>query len=230
MLLFHGEHTIKSREALLHAIAEARAAGHAIVKVESKSLTVPLLEGFLGSAELFSDQQTVVIEELHSLPVGQRRTALIAMVKAAASAGQPELILWEKRKLTATQLKQFPQAKILEFKLSSTLFGWLDSLSGASATKVAQLKKLNQVLAEEDAMFCFTMLIRQIRMLLQLKTGGTVAGAPFMVTKLRQQAQSFTQEQLLAIHNQLLTLDWQLKTSRNIRELEAELGLLIWSW
>ena len=49
-----------------------------------------------------------------------------------------DVILWEKRKLTAAMTKKFPQAKNIEFKLSNALFSWLDSLSGHKKSKKQQ--------------------------------------------------------------------------------------------
>lgn len=230
--ILHGDHHVQSRARLAELLAAATAAGRQLVRVEAKNQTLSSLEQTLGSQELFAPDRLVLIEELHSLPLGQRRKELIVAVASHGQIDHPQTdyILWEKKKLTATQLKPFVGATVTEFKLSSSLFKWLDSLDGTADRKPHQLQLLTQLLVEEDAAFALAMMIRQIRLLLQLKTGGAPKLPPFMLGKLRQQAGSFTQAQLFQIHNQLLTLDHQFKTSRNTLKLDQAIGLMIWNW
>lgn len=231
MLVLHGEHLVNSRQKLQTQLEQARAAGSQVIRLSASKLTVAELELALGGDSLFGEPKVVVIEELHSLPTSQRKTALIkAVATAAGQPTTPEIILWEKRALTPTMLKQFPAAKADESKLSKQLFSWLDSLSGSSQAKTKQIQYFHQVLEQEAAELCFAMLTRQIRLLLQAKSGGTLKGAPFMVTKLKNQAKNFELGQLVSIHSQLLTLDLALKTGKNPGTLTQALDLLIWKW
>jgi DNA polymerase III delta subunit len=231
MQIFHGEQLVASRHQLTELIKQARQQGLDVVRVEGKSLELGKLEEVLGSTSLFGQKKLLVIEELHSLPKSKRKDQLIEMIATAAAdpvlSESLSLILWEKRALTATMLKAFPKALIQEFKLSNQLFKWLESLSPQKTSKPAQLKLFHQVLLTEDAFLCLTMLIRQIRLLIQIKDGGKPAGAPFMIAKLSKQAQLFTLEQLLKIHRSLLEIDLKQKTSGSLLSLEQELDLLL---
>jgi len=71
------------------------------------------------------------------------------------------------------------------------------------------------------------MLARQTRMLIEVRESGTMTGAPWMVQKIKRQGQSFSLQQLLKIHHQLLEIDLHQKTSTNTLSLDQELDLLL---
>lgn len=222
MTILHGENTVQSREKLVTLIREARAAGNDVVTLSAAKLTPAQLESALQKTSLFGTTQLVVIEELHSLPKSARKTQLIEIVSQA----NVDVILWEKRELTKTMLKAFPRAKVEFFRLTNSLFAWLDSLSPAVA-KSQQLQLLQKAITANGEQMCFVMLMRQVRLLIQVKDGGRPAGPPFMISKLAKQARDFTLEQLLALHKQIFHLDQAAKTSGSFFTLGQELDLLV---
>ncbi len=213
MLILHGEHHAASRQKLVELLQAARAAGRLVTSLTAPQLSVAELETTLGSSSLFEPNRTIVIEGLHSLPVGARRKQLIQLLSAATknSSDQLQLVLWEKRALTATMIKQFAGAQAQEFKVSNAVFTWLDSLSPKPTTLTKQLTLLRAAISQEDAGLCWAMASRQIRLLLTAASGGKIAGAPFMQTKLRSQAKAFSLEHLLKLHAGLVQLDLELK-------------------
>src|SRR5690606_6575345 len=144
--------------------------------------------------------KVLVIEELHSLPKSAKKDTLIKQLKEAhLSDAAPDIILWEKRSLTATMLKPFAKATVEEFKLSPVLFKWLDKL-GTEHTISQLLKVTHEVYAQDGAEFAFVMLIRQVRLLLAAKDDGQLKGAPFVVQKIKAQARAFSIEKLKELH------------------------------
>jgi DNA polymerase III delta subunit len=222
MIIIHGENTIASREKLVDCITQSKLKGNEIVRIESKSLTEAQLEELLGTSDLFGTEKTVIIDSLHSLPTSKKKKNLVAQLK---NSQLHELILWEKRALTKTMLKPFPSAQVFEYKASKTLFAWLD-LFGKSKDSTKKLTLLHDAFNSDGEYFCFLMLIRQFRLLIQVKTGAKVGGAPFMITKLKSQANNFTEEELLKIYKKLLKIDIAQKTSKNLLSLQQELDLL----
>jgi DNA polymerase III delta subunit len=229
--IIHGENTIQSRNILFTLIQAAQQQKQNILRFDAKRLTLPDLENALGSDSLFAEEKLIIIDELHSLPKSKKQDELIAkIVETEKQQGnQITIILWEKRELTATMLKKFPTAKIQYFKLTSSLFRWLDSLSGDKQliTQKKMIEILHQAIESDGDVMCFVMLVRQIRYLLQAKEGSLTSGAPFMITKLNKQAQGFSPEQLLRIHHQLLEMDLRQKTSASTLGLGRELELLM---
>jgi len=221
MIILHGENVIKSRERLVALMAEAKQAGKEIERLTAKQLAPAALETALHKTSLFGTEQVVVIEELHSLPRSTKKNQLIKIVSQA----NVEVILWEKRNLTPTMLKKFPKATIEHYKLTNTLFAWLDAFSPKTPKKkYFSLAQKAQIADGEQT--CFAMLARQIRLLIQIKDGSVPAGPPFVIAKLRKQAKDFSLEQLLNIHNQLCAIDLNTKTSSSFLSIGQELDIL----
>ncbi|PIY80764.1 MAG: hypothetical protein COY80_01195 [Candidatus Pacebacteria bacterium CG_4_10_14_0_8_um_filter_42_14] len=221
VIIFHGNHTVESRDSLLNEISKRQSRGIEIFKLEAKQLSPSSLESELGSNTLFDSAKCVVIEELHSLPTSKKRDELVSLINSSPS----DVLLWEKKKLTATQLKKFPNSLNREHNISTTLFSWLDSL-GSNASPQKKLNLLHDAVKQDGAQFCFLMLARQTRLLLTSIDGGQVAGAPFVQSKLKKQAHFFTQGELLGLHKKLLQIDTEQKTSTATLKLEQELDML----
>lgn len=221
--VLHGENLVQSREKLNQLIQLHRAKNFTITPIDGKKVNLAELEEKLKSQSLFGEQKLVVIESLHSLPRSKKKNQLIELI----TSSEAEIILWEKRELTATMIKKFPSAKCHHFKTSSSLFTWLDSLTGTKNNLSRQLQLLRKAIEQDGEQMCFVMLARQIKMLIAVKDNGQVKGHPFVVNKVKQQAKDFTLRQLLTIHQQLVKIDYRQKTSTNLISLEAELDLLL---
>lgn len=230
MVILHGENLLQSRKTLGQYLQQAQAKQRRIVRLEAKKLELAQLQEEVGATGLFGEPVTLIIEELHSLPTSARKTALIKELGALAATEQQEpnpsleLILYEKRQLTPTMLKQFPGAKATESKLTKALFSWLDSVTGQFKFNQTQFQ---QVMDQDGEMMAFTMLLRQVRLLIQVKEGQTATLAPFMVSKLKQQSGTFNLPQLLKLHHRLFELDLGQKTSTLNLPLQQELELLL---
>lgn len=222
MQIIHGENTVKSRDQLFDVIQKAKNNDTEIIRLEAKSITLGELEETLGASDLFQTKKMIILEGLHSLPRSTKKNDLINLVS------QPQIhsvVLWEKRTLTKTMLKKFPDATNTEHKISKPLFSWLDSL-GTPQKVEKKLKLLHDAIQIDGEYFCFIMLIRQNRLLLLAKTGGKIPGPGFMQSKLKKQANSFSLEELAHLHKKLLDIDLQNKTSSNLLNLEQQLDLL----
>lgn len=221
VVIFHGNHTVESRDSLVNEIMKKQSQGLHISKLESKQLTPALLESELGSNTLFDSAKCIVIEELHSLPTSKKREDLISLINSSPS----DVLLWEKKKLTVSQLKKFPNALDRVHSISTTLFSWLDSL-GSNALPEKKLRLLHTAVKQDGAQFCFLMLARQTRLLLTSIDGGQIAGAPFVQSKLKKQAHFFSQGELLELHKKLLKIDTEQKTSAATLKLDQELDMI----
>lgn len=217
--LLHGDNIVASRKAFTDLVSNAKAGG-LVVRLEGKTLTPAELGDTLGAQDLFCQKKTVVIEGLLSQPKSKRKDEMMAV---AANAGQ-DIILWEGKVATPAQLKKFPKARIQAFKTSSSVFQWLDSLRPGNESASQQL--LHKAIERDGAEMCFAMLTRQVRLLIQMREGVPMKIAPFAVGKLKNQANSFTTKQLLALHSKLVELDYGAKMSRNASDMAQNLTLL----
>jgi DNA polymerase III delta subunit len=222
IIILHGENTIKSRARLTQLVNDLKVKNQEIIRLEAKKLELAQLEETLLKNSLFGNQETLIIEELHSLPKSKKKDELISLL---ANSTQKDIILWEKRDLTATMLKKFPQGKAEQFKLTNALFSWLDLFHHQTPIK-QNLQALQKAIKNNGDYMCFIMLARQISLLIYAKDGGQIKGAPFMISKLKKQAQAFSFEKLLGLHKQLFELDQQMKSSKNLLTLEQALDVL----
>jgi DNA polymerase III delta subunit len=224
MIVIHGENIIQSRNKLMEIIDQTKNKGVLVDRIPASNLDLPSLESKLQKTDLFGHSRMLVIEELHSLPRSAKKNQLIKLV---AKNDGPQICLWEKRKLTKTMLKKLAADQVFHFNLSNSLFDWLDSLSTNRNTQAQQIKLLKQAVKTNDEYMCFVMLARQIRLLIQAKTGGKIKGPYFVINKIKKQAQNFSLIKLLQIHSRLHQLDKQIKTSTNIVNLDQALEILI---
>ncbi len=229
MIILHGDNTAQSRNKLAQIIDAKKSENYHITRLEAKKITPAIIEETIGSTSLFEDKKLIIIEELHSLPRSKNKTNLIDQLSASQqlTANSQELVIWEKRSLTKTMLKKFPEAKVFEFKTSNHLFKWLDLINGKKNSQTEMLKTFKQAIKSDGEFMCFTMLIRQIRLLITAKDGGEIKGPPFVVKKIQNQSRSFSLDQLLKIHDQLLNIDTKQKTSTTSQSLEQNIDLLL---
>lgn len=225
--IIHGEHHIQSRTALTQAITAAQNQQRQIEHVEPKNLEPAALNAQLHTQSLFAQPRTVVIEELHSLPKSKRKEELIELLTQVEEQPDLDIILWEKKQLSATDLKKFPKAKVNVFVPTRSMFAWLNALSGEQneAVKAKGNALLHLAVQSDGEQFCFAMLMRQVRLLLEAKEGS----APPTQFKTISQAKKFTTSQLLQLHRQLLLIDEQQKTSASVFSLSSQLELLLLS-
>lgn len=224
MLILHGENEVASRQQLAEKILTAKLAGSQISRYTASNLSLGTLESALSAQPLFAQDELLIIEELHSLPRSAKKTALLQLLTAYQQ--DERVVLWEKKTLTNAQLKLFSKAQAQVFKTSSAVFAWLDSL-GSSNQLARQLELLHKALATDGAELCFLMLARQVRLLIQVKSGTSVSGPPFVQQKLKRQTHQFDMQRLVQTHHQLLSVDLSQKTGSSPFTLEQELDLLL---
>jgi len=238
MIIIHGDNQFESRHQLGTVITQYKQDGYSITRLEATKMTLAALDDAFGTTSLFAQPELIIIEGVHSLPTSQKKKEILQKIVAFAKQARSEseqsessktCVLWESRTLTKPMLKAFIEqgAIVKEYPISQTLFRWLDSLSTEQNTKKMQLTLLASTLQQENEFIIFTMLCRQIRLLLEVKTGGMPKVAPFILTKLQKQARVFTEAQLLAAHKKLYTLDLQMKSSKGYLSVPAQLDLFV---
>lgn len=225
MLILHGEHELNSRAKLIELTTAAKQNGTQVIWLDGKKLTLAELELALGSDTLFSNPKLLVIEQVFAGPKSKRKDEL-AKALGEITDQSVELMLWEAKSLTATQLKTLGNPKSEVFKLSNAVFTWLDALSPVKATKPKQLELLAKAAAAESAEFCLLMLIRQLRLLIQAKENRLPPMAPFMIGKIKKQAEPFSLMQLVALHSGIFEIDKRQKTGTSPANTCQELEVL----
>lgn len=224
LTIIHGDDEVKIHACLVGKLEESKKKGIEVIRLAGKGLSIENLENAIGTQELFASEKLVVIDGLLSLPKSKLKEELLGWVKTHDS-DTVHVILIEVKILTATQLKQLPDASVTVFKVPVLLFQFMETIGLVSAPKAITL--FHGILVTQDPEFVFVMLIRQVRMLLAFVADGTYDGPPFGRQKLTKQAAVFTVEKLLVLHRKLLEIDSRQKTSKNSLSLVQEIDLLL---
>ncbi len=226
LIIIHGENQVASRRKLSDLLTAAKKKNQDIIKLEAEKIDRAKLESTLLADSLFGNSKILIIEGIHSLPKSKKKDEFIGLISSASI----DIILWEKKLLSKIDLKKLPtNLENFEFKISPKLWSFLDQLSAKQKNKNELLKLFRESISTDEIEFVFLMLIRQIRLLIQIKENYPPKIAPFMLSKLKAQAKEFSLEKLLLLHQKLYQIDQKQKRSTSLLNLETELDLFLFS-
>jgi len=170
---------------------------------------------------MFGSDRIVVIENLFSRKKSNEQTDILKYTKAYI--GDTDIIFWEKKAVGKIAQRSLPEkTNIKEFKTPVLIFKLVEQLDPLNKKLV--LETYEKAVLTEAPEFIFAMLVRQVKLLLQLKLGKTPAGAPWMIGKLKSQASKFTQTQLETAYKKLYQIDKQIKTGATPMNMDWHLG------
>jgi DNA polymerase III delta subunit len=221
MLIIHGDNPVGSRELLNQKISEFKQKGFKdVVRLDGKKISQSDLIQSVESQSLFGTDRVIVIENLFIRPKSKDKAEIISYLKNLKDSN---LIIWETKKLTPSQIKPFKFATNQEFKNPSTIFSFLDSLGSSQQQLITSYLK---AIKDNTPESIFYMLSRQIRLIIQTQDPDMKI-APWQKNKLISQFNALGIEKLLKIHHQLVQIDEKIKTGQSPLGLEGELELLI---
>jgi len=114
--IYHGANNFLSRQSLDQQIDNINSQN--IVRLDKKEIELVTINNFLNTISLFKDQKILVLDGFFSIPKSNKRT----QIEKTLIGSNDQIFIWHGKKLTANQLKTFPQSKNFEFNLSSQLF------------------------------------------------------------------------------------------------------------
>lgn len=227
--LLHGDNLVASRQKLSQLIKEAKNQGiQDIIHLNGLTITLTELKQALESQSLFGTDKLVVIEKLFSRPRSQEKTQLIKFLITLTRSDPVSLIIWEAKEITKSNFNQFKNFESQLFKTPPAIFKFLDSLKPNNAkTLLTLLISINRVNPPELVFYMLSRRISQLIIAQDKQANQLLKGAPWQKTKLVNQAKSFSSQQLLNVHAQLLTIDESIKTGNNLLPLSSQLDLLL---
>lgn len=215
--LIHGDDTLASYQRLSERISQCRHQGLAVITRDASELNTATLRQEAGATDLFGARSCLVIKGLLSGPKSKQKETVIA---ALQELDHSELLLYEPKKLTDSLLKQLPQAKVETLNVNPVIFKFLDSLRPGNIGPI--LRGWTQLLGlGHQPDYVFAMITRQIRLLIQAKSGPsylTLSAYPKRL--ITAQAGYFTLAHLLNLHGHLYQADKRLKTGLSPLPLE----------
>lgn len=170
------------------------------------------------SSTLFDDKRAFVLE--NSLSKKAERDAVIKLLKNV----EAEVVFWEETADERTLKRNFPKAKIVATKLSSSLWKLLDNFYPGNLQQT--ITTLRQIQDTNDIHLIHFMLMRRLKELLVISQGGQPAKlASWQVGKLKTQARAWRPEMLESCFKKLVEIEMQTKSGTMVYELNKALEI-----
>ncbi|OGH07375.1 MAG: hypothetical protein A2171_02640 [Candidatus Levybacteria bacterium RBG_13_35_9] len=140
------------------------------------------------------------------------------------------ILFWEEKELTKTQVNSIKQADIKQFNYPQILFIFLDSLKPNNVKSILLFHQLKETMEEE---LIFFMIIRQFRLMLSVLEEGKdkidehKRLAPWQIGKLKSQAALFGKNKLLSLYKGLYKNDYETKYGLTPFNLSANIDFFL---
>ncbi|MEK7165556.1 MAG: hypothetical protein AAB874_01975 [Patescibacteria group bacterium] len=223
--LLHGDNIERSRKELTNI--KQKASDKEIISLDGKTVTLTDVEQALQTNSLFGMERLVIIENLFTKRFTRKTADFVPFLQQIERIPQEvTVVFWEEKELSKTAINQFPKnTDIALFRPDKIIFQLVESILPGNSGNVLELLTLS--LKKDSPELIFAMLIRQVRLLMMVKDLGKSAHelAPWQAARIAKQAQHFTWDQLLKLHEQLFTIDVKIKSGLSAFNLASEMKL-----
>lgn len=207
--IIYGEDSLNSYKRLTDLIEIYKTRNLGVIIKDVGELDPASLRQETSSADLFGASSCFVIKNLLGGGKSKQKENLIESLQKISDA---EIILYEPKKLSDAVLKQLPKAKVEAFNINPVIFKFLDLLRPGN-TRVILLSWNKLIELGHEPEYVFSMVVRQIRLLIQAKSGASYLKiSPYPKKLIISQANYFTLNQLLDLHRHLFNIDKRIKT------------------
>ncbi len=225
LTLIHGEDTTASRQELTRLREDFTGE---VLAFPLEEATPENLAQVLTSNSLFSVKKLIILENFFT----SRKKPPKDFPKVEDNI---DVIAWEGKKLTATQVKVIeqllPTIKVQEFKQNQVVFQFVESLRPKNQKQMLTL--FREYLTVESPEIIFAMITRQFRLLLLAQTNSAdgpddyLRLSPWQRAKLAGQAKAFGSKHIQGYLAKLLDIDFKIKTGQSPVDLRTALELLL---
>jgi len=221
VILFHGDNPVESRRNLHDKVVKDFSSLHdKIITLDGKKVVLGELKQNIENSSLFGEKNIVLIENFFTRPKSKELTQIIAYLTLHQTY---PILFWEGKKVSPTQSKTFPQAQVIEAKISRQAYVFVESLG---KNLPASLKQWRECVGQESAGSLHYALSSHVRRLLTVSEP-TAKTPPWLKVKLDSQRKAIGETALMWLHGQLIELDYKNKTGTSALDLGGELELLI---
>lgn len=198
--IFHGANNLQSRQSLNQQIDDLGEINP--LRLNKKEISLETINNFLNTSSLFEDQKVLILDSFFSIPKSNKR----AKIEKILIASNQQIFIWHGKKLTATQLKTFPESKNFEFNLNNQLFACIYSIKPGNLNTFLSL--FNQIKKDQP----FELILHLIKQ------------------NIRKQLSSWSKlprSKLKTAYLHLIELDYQSKTGKLVISKESALQRII---
>jgi len=211
LTIIHGDDVSASRKFFL---SEKDKIENAVV-LRSSEVTLTNLAQVLEGGGLFEEIKTVFVEDfLSDRKKSAERDAIILYI--AKKSKDNNIVMWEGKQILPSSFSKLKGSAIKTFKLSSSLFTFLDNIKPKNGKALVDLH--HKCLKTIESEMIFFMIVRQFRIMLALidfdkeSISETNRLAPWQRGKIEKQARLFDREKLVRIYRKLFKIEVAQKT------------------
>lgn len=223
--IFHGDNQASSRALLTAQLDLSKNRGVEIITLDGDKITPADLETALSTSNLFAPT-AILIENLLSRLRSHAKDDCMTLL--ARYQGDKDIYLWERKEVTKLTLNKLPQAVVKLSKTPALIFNFLDALYPGNATRALELFR-ELCATGYEPIVAMTLIARHISSLIQIVDGTTPKLAPFQITKLKNIARYWKLSQLIEFHDQLLQIDYSIKSGHSSLSYADHLDILLLS-
>lgn len=218
--IFCGEDQVASRQAFRVEVDKISAnPGVEVISFNGKTLEISDLIQATQAQSFFGGDKVVCIEGLFSLPRSKAKNQLVEYLSEVKD--KQDILVWEPKAVTPSIAKKFGSAAVTEFKLPKHLFQFLEQLDPHNLPRSFSL--MQKCYPETASEMLLYMLVRQMRFLLVLSHGGSLKQPPWLLNKLKSQANRFETSQLEKAYMKLIEIEYLHKSGQSEMSLKDSL-------
>jgi hypothetical protein len=131
--IFHGDNQLESRRSFSEFLDQIKDAD--IFRLDSKNIDIDRVNLFLQESSLFNTKKVLSVSNLFSTD-----KSIINQINKLINQSQiVDVVIWQDKTLTPTQIKIFKNAQIKNFPLDNKLFSCLNAIKPKNLAKVIPL-------------------------------------------------------------------------------------------
>lgn len=224
LILLHGDNHFASRKIFGDTIASYKQRGFKdIIQFSGSKLEVSDLIQAVETGSFFATQKLITLEKIHQ-KTNSKNTSNIIQFLHSLSPKDYDVLIWEDKTLSPNQLKKLSNFTPRVHKASKAIFSFLDSY--VPQNPQAYLKSFTTAVSQDSAEMVFYMLIKRVRILLEL-TDSTPKLASWQLARLKSQRAKWSLPELLTSHAKLFNLDYQQKSGQLIGDFQSNLQYVL---
>ena len=213
LLIFCGDNTVLSRNAITKEKQRLVSKGRYIKTIESGSITEIIKSGGSDAVDLFTGAP---VYETSNLIASLRKSyarKTKEQLRNIAKDPTIELLDWESKSAYDLGIDKDKFSFVHDYKMSESTFTLLPTIvPGSKELFLAKLRSLSEFQPIE---LTFSMIVRHFKLMIALSAGLKPKDNPFLVRVAQSSLRHWSADSLLKFYYRLLSTDLNVKTGRN---------------
>ncbi|MBP6994231.1 hypothetical protein KBB12_03240 [Candidatus Woesebacteria bacterium] len=213
LLIFCGDNTVQSRDALTKKKQELIATERQIKAVDAGEIMEIIKSGGSDAIDLFAGAP--IYETSNLIPTLRKSFVRKTKEQLRTIAKDPtiELLDWESKSAYDLGIDKDKFTFVHDYKMSESTFTLLPTI--IPGNKEVFLAKLQALTEFQPIELTFSMIVRHFKLMLALSAGLKPKDSPYLIRVAQSSMRHWSADSLLKFYHRLLSTDLNVKTGRN---------------